>query len=154
MDSRPQQAKALYDSIFNCAQSVFSTYAKEYFKDEASALKLTSSFGAGIAYRGETCGAVTGALMAIGLRYGYSDEAMELAKEVNYMISKEFMNQFENENGSLICNKLIGGNINTSEGLEEARIKDLFKVCPAFVESASIILEKLFAKYPLNKLPY
>ncbi|HLN54255.1 MAG TPA: C-GCAxxG-C-C family protein [Lentimicrobium sp.] len=154
MNSGPEHAKALFDSIFNCAQSVFSTYAKEYFKDEASALRLASSFGAGISYRGETCGAVSGALMAIGLRYGYSDETMDLARDVNYMISKEFMDQFEKENGSLICNRLIGGQINTPEGLEEARANDRFKVCPAFVESASVILEKLFKKYPVEKLPY
>lgn len=148
-----KNAKDVFAQGFNCAQSVLFTYGKEYFKEDTTALKLASGFGAGISYRGELCGAVSGSLMVIGLHYGYSDLTMDVAKEITFKITKEFIEEFEKRNGSVICNRLIKSEINTPEGLEYARQNDLFKkTCPALVESASEILESLMRKYPTNKL--
>jgi len=151
--SRSKEAKEVFESGFNCAQSVLFTHGKEFFKEDLTALKLASGFGAGISYRGEMCGAVSGALMTIGLHYGHSDSKDDLAKELTYMITKEFTDKFEKENGSVICNKLLKTEINTDEGIEYARENGLFEeVCPKLVESSSEILEELINKYPLNKL--
>lgn len=151
--SKSRNAIELFDKGFNCAQSILFSYGKDFFKDNAFALKLASGFGAGISYRGETCGAVSGALMVIGLNYGYSDLNMDLSKEMTVRVIKEFMDEFEKRNGSVICNKLVKAEINTPEGLEYARQNGLFKkTCPALVESASIILDSLMEKYPASKI--
>jgi C_GCAxxG_C_C family probable redox protein len=151
--SNPKEAKEIFTQGFNCAQSILFTYGKEYFKENTIALKLASGFGAGISYRGELCGAVSGSLMVIGLHYGYSDLTMDISKEMTFKVTKEFIEAFEKRNGSVICNQLIKSEINTREGLEYARQNELFKkTCPALVESASEILESLIQKYPTSKL--
>lgn len=145
--TRTSHAKEFFDSGFNCAQSVFVSYAKDFFKVEEDAYRLSAPFGAGISYRGGMCGAVSGALMVLGLKYGYSESTAVEAKELNYKIAKEFMALFSEHNGSLACNKLLNSRIDTPEGLQLAREEDAFKVCPLFVESACTILEKLMKKY-------
>ncbi len=143
-------AKDLFDSGFNCAQAVFVSYARDYFKFEEDAFKLASPFGAGISYRGGMCGAVSGALMVIGLHYGYTEASSLHEKEMNYKISKEFMTLFSERNGSLACNKLLNFRIDTPEGLKQAREEDAFQACTTFVESACDILDSLFLKYPTS----
>ena len=145
------KAKDVFEKGFNCAQSVLFAHGKEYFKNESETLKLASAFGAGISYRGEICGAVSGAFMAIGLRYGFSDPDDELSREVTHMVIKEFSKKFEAINGSLICNTLLDTDISTEEGLEAAREQELFeKICPNMVESSSEILEDLFQRFPVK----
>jgi C_GCAxxG_C_C family probable redox protein len=151
--NKSSEALKTFDSGFNCAQSILFTYGKEYFREEAFALKLASGFGAGISYRGEMCGAVSGSLMVIGLHYGYADLTMELEKEMNYLVAKEFMAAFEQLNGSLKCNQLVKSEINTPEGLDYARQNGLFdKTCPGLIASAAEILESLMEKYPVVKM--
>lgn len=151
--TRSAEALEAFDSGFNCAQSILHTYGKQYFREEAFAMKLASGFGAGISYRGEMCGAVSGSLMVIGLHYGYANLTMELEKEMNYLVAKEFMTAFEQRNGSLKCNQLLKSEINTPEGLEYARQNGLFnKTCPGLIASAAEILESLLKKYPAEKL--
>jgi C_GCAxxG_C_C family probable redox protein len=145
-------AMDLFAQGFNCAQSILYTYGKVYFKENKDALKLASGFGAGITYRGELCGAVSGSLMVIGLLYGYSDKEMDLEKEMTYRISHELIETFEKINGSVICNQLVKYEINTTEGLDYARKNNLFKNCPDFIKSASEILDSLIQKYPTSKL--
>lgn len=148
--NKTAEAKEIFGKGLNCAQSVLYVYGKEVFKEDISALRLASAFGAGISYRGEMCGAVSGALMVIGLRYGYTDKTIETDKENLFRISGEFIDMFEKQNGSVICNKLVGCEINTPEGLQYARQMDLFRdVCPMLVGKASEILDHIFRKYPL-----
>lgn len=151
--NKSKEARDLFEKGFNCCQSVLFTYGKGYFKENTFALKLASGFGAGISYRGEMCGAVSGALMVLGLHYGYSDLTMEVSKEMSFCITKEFIETFEKQNGSVICNQLLKNEINTTEGLDNAQQNGLFKkICPKLVDSASEILESLIKKYPTGKL--
>jgi C_GCAxxG_C_C family probable redox protein len=151
--TKSEDAKEVFAKGFNCAQSILFTYGKDYFKENTTALKLASGFGAGISYRGEICGAVSGSLMVIGLLYGYSDLTIVVSKEMTFKVAHEFMETFEKCNGSVICNQLIKSEINTPEGLEYARQNGLFKkICPKLVESASEILETLIQKYPTSNL--
>lgn len=57
-----------FENGFNCSQSTFSVFAEELDLDLESALRVAGAFGGGIAGTGSTCGIVTGALMAIGLK--------------------------------------------------------------------------------------
>ncbi|MBE0640836.1 MAG: C_GCAxxG_C_C family protein [Bacteroidales bacterium] len=141
-------AHEIFESGFNCAQSILYAYGKEYFKDTDSALRLASGFGAGISYRGEMCGAVSGALMVLGLHYGYSDLSREGTKDKLNAITREFLEVFHARHASVLCNRLLGASINTEEGLEFARKQDLFgQTCPGLIDSASAILERLIHKY-------
>ena len=88
---------------FNCSQSVLSAFAAQYGLDKETALKLASPFGGGVARRGEICGAVTGALLVLGLARGADKPA---GKDEIYRLSQEFMRLFEEKHGTLLCREL------------------------------------------------
>jgi C_GCAxxG_C_C family probable redox protein len=146
--SKPQQASDTFLSGFNCAQSILSTFSSELFIDKKYALKLASPFGSGIAYRGEMCGAVTGALMVIGLNFGF-DQAKDMdGRELMRAVSEEFLDVFEKKHGSVQCKKLLGADVTIPEELIRAREQGVFhKVCPAYIISSAEILEELIEKY-------
>ena len=88
----------------------------------------------------EVCGAVSGALMVIGLKYGQVDDG----KTVSYGKAVEFMDKFKKENGSYICKEILGYDISTADGMKNASEKNLFNdICPKMVESAVKILEEM-----------
>ncbi len=93
---------------------------------------------------GDTCGAVTGAIMVIGLRYG-SGECVTAAGRagVNGKVL-EFTRRFREKHGSLYCRDLLGCDTGTPEGIAKARERNLFRtICPVFVEDAAAILEEI-----------
>ena len=106
--------------------------------------RLACAFGGGMGRMAKTCGAVTGAFMVIGLKYGQTQSNDKAAKEKTYALVREFADLFAKEHGSIECRELLACDINTPEGLKTANEKDLFKtICPKCVESAVKILEKI-----------
>ncbi len=131
-------------SGFNCAQAVFSTYSGELGLDPELALKIAGSFGGGMGLIGETCGAVTGAIMLIGLKYGKVRVDDTAAKEKTYALVQEYKRQFVELNGSVRCKELLGYDIRIPEEMITAGEKNLFKtLCPKLVKDSAEIVEKL-----------
>jgi C_GCAxxG_C_C family probable redox protein len=127
----------------NCAQSVFTTFAVQYGMDESSALKITSPLGGGISRRGEVCGAVTGALLALGLVRGTDTPA---GKEDAYRMGQEFMRHFEQKHGTILCRDLLGYDIGQPESRQQAHDAGVFKtLCPRFVHDAAEIVQEMLA---------
>ncbi|UCC19433.1 MAG: C_GCAxxG_C_C family protein [Promethearchaeota archaeon] len=142
--SKVEEAISRFKEDFNCAQSVLSTFSPQFGLDRDLALKIATGFGGGMARLGNTCGAVTGAFMVIGLRYGMGINNYNGAKENTYELIREFSNRFQSINGSLICRELLGCDINTPEGSEYFRQNDLFeKKCIQYVKNAVEILEEI-----------
>ncbi len=97
-----------------------------------------------MARTGETCGAVTGALMVIGLRHAKRRKDDDESRERAYALAQEFMNAFRQRNGSLLCRELLGADVSTPEGIAAVHAGDLFRtVCPRFVRDAGEVLESL-----------
>ncbi len=141
--SHVEKSLKLFESKFNCAQAVFSSFSKELGLDEKQALKIAGCFGSGMR-KGEVCGACSGALMVLGLKYGQSEIGDIDSKLKSDKVCTDFLEEFERENGSYICNELLGCDIKTQEGREYAMDKNLFtELCPKLVESATIIVEKI-----------
>ena len=142
--SKVKEAVICFTEGFNCSQAVFSTFAPEIGLDKESALKISSSFGGGMARMGETCGAVTGALMVIGLKSGNTNASDKQAKERTYGVVRDFVSRFEQLNGSIKCKDLLCCDISTTEGAKIANEKQLFTtLCPKFVEDAVLIIEQI-----------
>jgi len=142
--SRIEEALSSFKEDFNCAQSIFSTYAPHYGLDRDKALKISTGFGGGMARCGKTCGAVTGAFMVIGLKNGMGISKDIEAKEKTYQIILEFSNKFQENNGSLICKELLGCDLNTPEGKDYFNQNELFeKKCLHCVKNAAEILEEM-----------
>jgi C_GCAxxG_C_C family probable redox protein len=139
-------ASARFEKGFSCSQAVFSPYAEEMGLDGDTALKIAGTFGGGMGRIGQTCGAVTGALMALGLKYGASDAADKETKEQAYARAQEFAQRFKTRNGSLICKDLLGCDIGTPDGHSLAQEQGLYKrICPKLVKDAAEIVEEMLA---------
>jgi len=138
-------AVALFKNGFNCSQAILSVYGPKFGLDRETALKLACGFGGGMRM-GQVCGAVTGAFMVIGLKYGQFDAADKESKEKTYRLVKEFAEKFTLRNSSIICKELLGCDISTSEGIKTATEKDLFNYfCPKMVQDAAEILEEMLS---------
>jgi len=135
---RVEEAVSCLKEGFSCSQVVLSAYGTESGLDREIALKVSGAFGGGMGRMGGTCGAVTGAFMVIGLKYGKTEAEDNQTREKAYSLVREFVAEFESRNGSIICRELIGGDIGTPEGMKTAR-----NVCPKLVTDAAEIIERL-----------
>lgn len=143
MNSKIQNAVEKFEKGFNCSQAVLSSYCEQFGLDCNTALRIATGFGGGMKI-GETCGAVTGAFMVLGLKYGNTTPEDKETKEKTYEMVIEFTNRFKARNGSVICRELLGCDISTPEGSKVAVEKGLFSsVCPRLVQDAAEILEEM-----------
>ena len=125
---------------FNCAQAIVSTYSLQLGLVEETALRISSAFGGGVGRAGYVCGALTGAFMVLGLKYGRKQLDDTESKERIYDLVNEFINRFKARNQSIICKELLGYELNSPEG------KQLIKKetrCLKFVQDAAEILEQM-----------
>ena len=140
-NEKEKNATSRFEQGFACSQSVLSTFAPELGLSEKTALKIASAFGGGMVRQGEVCGAVTGALMTLGLKYGSTSPDNE--EEIREA-SQELMQRFKEKNGSLLCRELLGYHLIIPEELEAAKESDVFStVCPLLVQNATTLAEKI-----------
>ena len=144
MNDKTEAAVACFREGFNCSQAVLSAWREEFNLEKETALRAAAAFGAGMGRLGEVCGAVTGALIVIGLKHGRTRAEDKETKEKNYAMVRDFARRFRFRNGSLLCRELLGCDLTTAEGMEEAKRKGFFtERCPGFVRAASEILEEI-----------
>jgi C_GCAxxG_C_C family probable redox protein len=142
---RTEAAVRMFEREFACSQSVFAAFADPAEIPRETALRVAAGFGGGFGRTGEACGAVTGAIMALGLRHcGRPAELDPLGKEQAYPAVREFLARFKARHGAIVCRELLGCDLGVPEELQRARDLGLFKSrCPAFVRTAAEILEEL-----------
>ena len=143
---KSDRAVAVLNDGFNCAQSVFSVFAPGLGLEKGKAARIASAFGGGMARGGGTCGAVTGAFMVLGLKYGSSRPRDKERKEKSYEIAREFMRRFNERDGTVVCRDLLGCDISTPEGFARAKERGLFDtVCAKLVKDSVEILEDMLS---------
>ena len=137
------KARECFMGGIDCSQVVFADAAERMGFDTDTAKKIAACFGGGM-FCGERCGCVTGAMMAIGLKYGHSELGDEEAKAEMMSVLKEFTEAFTEENGSLICKELIKYDVSDPDELAAAVESGImFELCPKLAVSACEILEDL-----------
>lgn len=142
--SRVEEAVACFKEGFICSQAVLSAYSVQLGLDCDTALKIADDFGGGMGRMGETCGAVTGAFMVIGLKHGRTAVEDVQAHETTYGLVNEFVRRFKSRNGSVVCRELLSCDISTPEGLQSARQQNLFAmICLGYVRDAAEIIEEI-----------
>jgi len=102
---------------------------------------LSCGLGAGMGRLGETCGAVTGAYLVIGLKYGKYLKQDNEAKEKTYQLIQEFARRFIERNKSTICRELLG--VDLLYGDSQIASQQVKLVCPKAVKDAAEILEDI-----------
>jgi C_GCAxxG_C_C family probable redox protein len=141
MSSRTEEAVRRFEQGYNCAQSVLVAFASEHGMQASEALRVAAGFGGGMGRLAGTCGAVSGAVMALGLAHG-STEPDAAAKERTYEKVRALVEGFQARHGSILCRDLLGCDIGTPEGFQKAHSQGLTRqLCPRFLRDAGELLE-------------
>lgn len=130
MSSHSEKAKDLFRQGYNCSQSVIAAFCDEIGLEFETALKIASSFGGGMGRLREVCGAVSGALMVLGMKYGYTDPLDQNSKTMHYKLIQDFAKDFEKECGSIICRELLRGPDKHENYVPEERTEQYYKKRP------------------------
>ncbi len=143
--TKSEQAISKFMGGYNCAQSVFYAFCEDLGVDQDTSLKMACGFGAGMGRKGEVCGAVTGGIMALGVKYGRGEKEDRAVTDAAYVKVRELMDQFASRNGTCICRQLLHGcDLTTEEGQKYFKENDLLnKSCKPCVQSAVEILETM-----------
>ena len=128
---------------FDCSTAVFSRLAPKVGFTEEEGKRLSACFGVGM-MQGTVCGAVSGAFMAIGAKYGNVKEGDMAQKGLCLSKRQEFIDAFVGEFGSLTCPGLLGLDLRKEEDMKKAHERGvLTDVCPRYCRRAIEIVEEL-----------
>lgn len=142
--TKADEAADLFNQGFICSQAVLSVFAPDVGLKRETALRIAQGFGAGMARTDDICGAIAGAVMVIGLRYGATQADDRAAREKTYAVVNEFIKKFKQRNGTVSCTALLGYNLSDPDQRTEAHDSGVVpERCPGFVRDAVEILERL-----------
>jgi C_GCAxxG_C_C family probable redox protein len=133
----------LFCEGYNCAEAVATAVSRHFGEGESCLPRAATCFGGGMGRQGEVCGALSGALIAVGLRHGRREgdgrEAKERAYERGASVVRAFRERFE----TVLCGELIGVDLNEAEGRERYRRENIRdKYCVDYVRSAAVAAYK------------
>ena len=140
-NNRVEQAVALFTGGMACSQAILATYGPLFGFDRDEAIRIARGFGGGMGRLSETCGAVTGAFMAISLKFDGIDKQ---TKEDNYAMMQEFARRFKSKHHSLNCTQLLDCDLGKPE--DQAKFRELGRMeshCICYVREAAQHLEEL-----------
>lgn len=143
LTAKQETALALFNNGLNCAQTVLAAFCDRYGLEEETAIRMAGGLGSGFR-SGDVCGAVSGAVLVIGLKYGQRSVEDKGAKLLCYEKTEEFIKAFRAKHGSICCRDIIGCDLSTPEGREQANREGLFgTICAGKVKSAIDLLIEL-----------
>jgi len=141
---RSEHAKELFLEGNNCTQSVLLSFADEYGYSKELALKISAGFGGGMGKTQETCGAVSGAIMVLGIREGEKASDNDELKSGAYGSVKKLISKFTDEFQTTSCRELTGCDFNTDSGNEKFRSEGVMeKICAPCIKRAVEIVESI-----------
>ncbi|MBI4799455.1 MAG: C_GCAxxG_C_C family protein [Desulfarculus sp.] len=121
-------------------------FGEDYGLPRGQALALGRCLGGGMG-QGLVCGAVSGALLILGLLPPDDPQDETRCRQEALLRGAQFREEFCRRRGSLMCRDLLGVDISTPEGRRQAMEQEMFsKLCPALVGEAAAILEALLAE--------
>jgi C_GCAxxG_C_C family probable redox protein len=143
MDNQVKQAVDMFNEGYSCSQAVVAAYCDRFGLDKNTGLKISSGLGGGIGRTGNICGAVTGAILILGLKFGTTNPKDKNGKYAAYKKVQEFCEEFKTRAGSLICHELLGFDFMSQDGALKAAQPGAFEHCPGYVEIAAELLESM-----------
>ena len=145
LDSKLHIAIKMFSRGYNCAQAVLYAFCEDVGIDRNTALKLASGFGGGMGRAGEVCGAITGGILVLGLKYGRGEGQSEWKTEFTYEKTSDLMNKFTEIHGTVICRELLGvENLEFKKAQKRLMWYGLYKkVCIPAVKTVVEVIERL-----------
>jgi len=142
-----EKAIELFNSGFNCSQSVLSAYSENLKLDNETALKVASGFGAGMGRLQSTCGAVTGAYMVFGVYCGNKFINNGERKEKSYAMIQDFNSRFVEKHNTTDCKTLLKVDLTTEEGQKQFRDNNLLDtVCRKCIRDSIELINEQISK--------
>ena len=136
-----EESVQLFEQGYVCSQAVFAAFCQDFGLEKDMALKIGACFGSGMR-KGQVCGALTGALMVLGLLYGQKKAGDTEGRQKSNEVNDLMMNRFKEKCGSCLCNDLLGCDVSTKEGVQYCLDNKLFtEFCPKMVAAAVDIIE-------------
>lgn len=136
IEQKRELAAELHAGGMNCAQSVLTAVCDAAGLDRDIAVRISTGFGGGMKH-GEVCGAVSGAIMALGCHYGKADVTDRENRDMVYGKVTEFLKRFREKHDTTICRSLIGYDLTKPEEAAAAREANVFsEVCRPFMKDA------------------
>lgn len=138
---------------YHCAQSVVYAFADEEGLDKDMLLAISTGFGAGIARKQETCGAVTGAIIILGAKYGRREKDAKDKTEATYIDVQRFIDEFTKVKGTIKCAELLSGcDLTTESGQQLFKERNRADVCTGCIKLACNLLQKTIYEKNINPL--
>jgi C_GCAxxG_C_C family probable redox protein len=132
----------LFSNGMICAQAVLTVFGEPHGLDLDMVTKLGRPLGGGMGHAGLTCGAISAAVLILGLEKDHPDESE--ARKVSFQHVQQLFRRFKELHSSTECKDLLGADWSTEEGTNKIREENLVtKLCPTFVRDAATILEDL-----------
>lgn len=142
MSERLKRVNAPEYRLFNCAQKVFGAFCEDYGVPRKLGIQMAAALGGGLR-AGESCGALVGALLVVGLKYGTADSNDNVQRAICDEKAKEVAFKFREMNGSIACRDLLGIDTSVGDNRSKAKEMGLFNdICPKIVESIVEFLEE------------
>jgi len=146
MSPKTDLAEQYHNNGYGCGQAVLAPFASDFGLSEDLALRISTGFGSGMGRMCEVCGALTGAFMVIGLKYGkVKTDGTQYGSntEITYQKVSELAKKFEAKHGSIYCRELIGHDLSNNEERAEVVRQGLFKTtCGMCIKDAVELLEE------------
>lgn len=140
--NKVEKTAALHANGLNCSQAMLTAFGEPYGLDPEMAKTMGRPLGAGMGCLSLTCGAVTSAVLILGLAKNHQEE--KEARKLSYSQVRELFRRFEAIHGTCNCAELLGADMSTPEGMKKVREEKLVqKRCPTFVKDAAAILAEL-----------
>ena len=143
MSKKSKQANSSENTRYNCAQKVFGVFSEQYGIQRDQGLQLSGALGGGLR-AGESCGALVGALLVVGLKYGTANpddfEQRALCDEK----ARELSAKFKEMHGHITCRELLGIDTSVGDNRSKAKETGIFDaVCPGIIENIVELLEEM-----------
>jgi C_GCAxxG_C_C family probable redox protein len=110
---------------FLCSESCLMALTRCQGVESPLIPRIATGFGAGVGQSGEICGAITGAVMGLSIRYG-RDKIEQIKDRRPYWFSTELLKRFRKEYGELRCPALLGLDIAKPDDYEEFKKRNLW----------------------------
>lgn len=134
-----EQALELQKSGCNCAQSVSGVFCEKYGIDREQLFRMTTNFGSGM-NAADYCGALSGAIMVVGFKYGPTVPSNMDAKKLCRQKSTEIIEAFKKEKGTLHCRDMLGCDITIPENFIKVKPR-IIRECTALIKHMVCVLE-------------
>ena len=144
MGEKGQRAYELFLQGYNCAQAVAGAFADEMGLPLEVAARMASGFGGGIGRLRETCGTVSGMVLAAGMLRGYGGPETGDVKTRTYAMIQTLVGRFRAANGSIVCRELLGLSAPVGTPVAVARTPEYYqkRPCPRLAGQAADLLEE------------